>query len=246
LRDLRFVPQNRQFAGRGGEQEGVEGLEGGGAGLRRAGGAVLAAFGGLAAEAVAVLPQMAEGALVLAAEHDLVALEELEDAGGVGEGADGFGLDFAVGEAGGADVAGDELLDKIGFHAADAAEAVLGVGHLHDEVHLGGAFGLVFGEVGVAEGDVVVWGFVVEQGGLGEEAVLEGVPGGAGLAGGGFGAGGAGGVGAPGGELGRGERALRPDVFGFRGHERTAGGRMGQGGARGGGGAGEVVQKQRG
>lgn len=151
--------------------------------------------------AVAELPEHAQGALVLALEHRLVALEELEDVGGVGEGTKGLGLDFAGGEAAGGQVAGDEGLDEVGFDAAEAAEAELGVGHLHDEVGFGGALRGVFGEVGVAEGDKFLGVFVEQEGGLGEEAVFEGVLRGTGLAFGGFRAGGIPCVGAAGSEL---------------------------------------------
>lgn len=128
-----------------------------------------------AAPAVAVFPQQAEGALVLASEHDLVALEEDENGGVVGEAAEGFGLALAGGETEGVEFSFDEVLDEVGFHATDAAEAPLGVGHLHDEVGFGGPLGLVLGEVGVAEGDEFFRRFEVEQGGLGEESVFEGV-----------------------------------------------------------------------
>lgn len=179
--------------------------------------------GGEAALAVAVLPKEAQGAFVLAAEHDLVTLEELERGGFVGEGAEGLGLDFAVGEAGGDDVAGDEFLDEVGFHAADAPEAVLGVGHLHDEVHFGWALRIVFGDVGVTKGDKLIRGFIVEESRLGEKAVFDGVAGGTSLPFWGPGTGGPGGIGAAGGELAFGERTPWPD--GCRGltHEITSG-----------------------
>lgn len=202
---FRFVSQNwglRGGLGRGGgEDQGFEGLEEV-AGFRRGSGGLLPCSGGrLGLAAVAELPEHAQGALVLALEHRLVALEELEDVGRVGEGTEGLGLDFAGGEAAGGQVAGDEGLDEVGFDAAEAAEAELGVGHLHDEVGFGGALWGVFGEVGVAEGDKFLGVFVEQEGGLGEEAVFEGVLRGAAFAFRGFGAGGFLRVGAAGGEL---------------------------------------------
>jgi hypothetical protein len=158
-------------------------------------------WGGEFALAVAVFPKHSQGALVLAAEHHLVALQEVQGVGGVGQRAEGLGLHFAVGQAARGQLAGDEDLEEVGFEAADAAEAELGVGHFHDKVHFGGGLGLILVDVGVAEGDEVFRGFVEEEGGLGEEAVFAGVLGGAGLAFWGSGAGGLLGVGAPGGEL---------------------------------------------
>lgn len=203
--------QNSGFAGRGGDKEGVESLEGPGCG-RGGGGTAGGGFGGgEAALAVAVLPKEAQGAFVLAAEHDLVTLQELERIGFVGEGAEGLGLDFAVGEAGADDVAGDEFLDQVGFYAADAPEAVLGVGHLHDEVHFGWALRVVLGDVGVAEGDEFFRGLIVEESRLGEEAVFDGVLRGTSLPFGRPGTGGFSGIGAAGGEFALGERTPRPD-----------------------------------
>lgn len=180
--------------------DGLEGLEGFRGGFE-AGLAARGAGGGEPADAVAVLPQESEGALVLAAEHDFVALEKEEDVGGVGEGAEGFRLNFAGGKPPGGEIAGDEFLDEVGFHATDAAEAVLGVGHFHDEVHFGRTLGRVLGEVGVAKGDEVFRRLVVEERSLGEEAVLEGVLGRARLALGGLWTGGLLRIGAPGSQL---------------------------------------------
>jgi hypothetical protein len=160
--------------------------------------------------AVAVFPEHAQGALVLAAEHHFVALQQVQGARGVGQRAERLGLHFAVRQAARGQFARDEDLDQVGFHAADAAEAELGVGHFHDEVHFGGRLGLILIDVGVAEGDEVFGGFVEEEGGLGEEAVFACVLGGAGLARRGSGTGGFLGVRAPGGELFFGQRP-----FGF-------------------------------
>lgn len=180
--------------------EGLKGFQGFGRRLRF-GARILFAGCRVFFEAVAVFPEGAEGAFVLAAEHDLVALEEVQDVGGIGQGAEGFGLDFAVGEAADGEVAGDEFLDEIRFHTADAAEAVLGIGHLHHEMHFGRSGGLVFGDVGVAEGDEFFGGLVIEERGLGEEPVFQAVAGGAGFAIRGFWTGGFAGVQAPGSEL---------------------------------------------
>ena len=166
--------------------------------------------GGEFALAVAVFPKHAQGALVLAAEHHFVALQQVQGVRGVGQRAERLGLHFAVRQAARGQLARDQDLDEVGFHAADAAEAELGVGHFHDEVHFGGGLGLILVDVGVAEGDEVFRGFVEEEGGLGEEAVFAGVLGGAGFARGGSGTGRLLGVQAPGGELFFGQRA-----FGF-------------------------------
>jgi hypothetical protein len=157
-----------------------------------------------------VFPKHPQCPLVLAAEHHFVALQQLQGAGGVGQRTERLGLHFAVRQAARGQLARDQDLDQVGFHAADAAEAELGVGHFHHTVHFGGRLGLIFVDVGVAEGDEVFRGFEEEEGGLGEEAVLAGVLGGAGFALGGSGTGGLLGVGAPGGELFIGQRA-----FGF-------------------------------
>jgi hypothetical protein len=157
-----------------------------------------------------VVPQHPQGALVLAAEHHFVALQKMQRVRGVGQRAERLGLHFAVRQAARGQLARDQDLDRVGFHAADAAETELGVGHFHHEVHFGGGLGLILVDVGVAEGDEVFRGFVEEEGGLGEEAVLAGVLGGAGFALGGSGTGGLLGVQAPGGELFFGQRA-----FGF-------------------------------
>lgn len=111
-----------------------------------------------AALAVAVLPEEAEGALVLAAEHGFIANEQGEDVAGVGQPPDGLGLALACREAPGVDFGSDDVVDEVGLDAADAAQAPLGVGHFHDEVGFGGALGVELGEVGVAEGDEVVGG----------------------------------------------------------------------------------------
>jgi len=81
-------------------------------------------------------------------------------------------------------------VEQAGFEGAETAQTPGGHGHLFDEQRFGGAGGLVFVEEGVAELAEFFGIFVREDGGLGGQAVAEGVVGDGGASVGGAGAGG--------------------------------------------------------
>lgn len=95
------------------------------------------------------------------------------------------GRESAFGVGGGVEA----VPEHAGLGAAEAAQAPLGVGEVADEDFLDGVGGLEEGVEGVEEGLALGGVFAGQQGGLGGEAVAEGVEAGAGLALGGLGAG---------------------------------------------------------
>ena len=112
------------------------------------------------------------------------AVEGPLDAGFVArEGFDGAGAGGVVGEGAGAGVEtfdivaelGDAVLEQACFERAQAAEAPGGHGHLLDEQDFSGACGLVFGEKRVEQFLKFVGILAGEDGGLGSEAVAQGV-----------------------------------------------------------------------
>lgn len=112
------------------------------------------------------------------------AVERALDAGFVArEGFDGAGAGGVVGEGAGAGVEtfdivaelGDAVLEQACFERAQAAEAPGGHGHLLDEQDFSGACGLVFGEKRVEQFLKFVGILAGEDGGLGSEAVAQGV-----------------------------------------------------------------------
>lgn len=151
-----------------------------------------------------------EGAVEGAGVAGLVAVEGGEDAGLVAQGAEGQGGAGLVG----ADfeflldpgfLAGHFEIEEGGFEGGGAVHAPLGGDELEDEGVVNDVGGLEVGEVGVAEGVEVVFGFGLENdGGAGGEAVGEGGVAAAGEALGGDGPVGASAIGA-----GRGDAALR-------------------------------------
>jgi hypothetical protein len=128
-----------------------------------------------------------EQALAGAAETAFVAAEGGEGAGVVAEGAEGDG---------GADLVVDDVVilfdlrllvghfevDEGGLDGPDAIEAPAGVDQLVDEVEVVAVFGLVLGEVAVAQAGEVLFGLAGEDDFARSEAVSEGVHGGAGAA----------------------------------------------------------------
>jgi hypothetical protein len=162
------------------------------------------------------LVELGHGSVDVPLDHRFVADEAVED---VGLWEDlvvlGLGREELV-EAGNDGLAGlAGLLDGFGLEAVGAAQTPVAGGQTLDEELLEGALGLqVFGE-GNEEVVVVVVGFVRVLGGqddlVGEQAVLDGVLGGAGFAFGGPGAGGFFGVGPVGGAF------LFGSLFGWHG-----------------------------
>jgi len=177
--------------------------------------------------------ELMEGAVVGAIPADAVAGEGFEDGGvdldvlaeGVAE-----GPLLAVGEVFSDGIAGvDEVeLEGLGFGELDAAELPDGEDDAGGEFELDGAAGGEVVEEIAVEGFEIGVGFdAFEDGGVGVEAVFEGVGADGGLAGAGGGAGGSFGVAAVGRELGMGWHKTNPfeNVVGRQGRRRGCQGR---------------------
>jgi len=146
--------------------------------------------GAFGLEALEFMEGAVEGALC----PSLIAGEVGDDVGLGGVTAKGKGV-AAVGREGVVVVAHHLIqvqqlhLEEAGFHGAAAAEAPGGHGELFEEDIPGGAGGLVLGAEFGAEPIEAAFVFAGQGGGLGGEAVTEGIGGDLALALGGFGAG---------------------------------------------------------
>lgn len=120
--------------------------------------------------------ELIEGAVELAVEGGFVAVDEVEDAGLIGESAEGAGGADGGGTVG--VVEGHFLVDDGLFDTPGAHLAPVGGGEFLDEGAGGGGGGLMFEGELMEEFIEEGLGLVVEDDGLGEEAVAEAIAGG--------------------------------------------------------------------